>query len=316
MGTGPDKGFKLFGNDGLTFGDLLDTINPLHHLPVVGFIYRAVTGDTISPASLIAGGALFGGPIGLAASVADTMLKEASGRDAGGHLLSLVQGKDTENSLPLFKPDAETDSQWDEVAQLRHDANEFEDWRPLTAAPGTALAAAAKVPDGPSRSIAAAPLLYDDYDTESAADEAAPASPVKGAASAAPVPAQAAAGLSLRPGLVPRKVAPTGIQAPVAGGAATQSGAQAAVAARLPAARALAANPTMVTALRKGESAYFRPGGSLNSDAWLKLMHNAGAKGKGGRPPTGAGGLSSATIAKALAKYGAAAQNPAAAAGK
>jgi hypothetical protein len=85
---------------------------------------------------------------------------------------------------------------------------------------------------------------------------------------------------------------------------------------RLPTAQALAANPNMITAMRRGESAYFRPGGTINSDAWLKLMNSAGANRKDGTAPTGSGGLSSATIAKALATYGAAAQNPAAAPSK
>jgi hypothetical protein len=49
---------------GLKFGDLLDIINPLHHIPIVGDIYRKLTGDDIKPAFQIAGGALFGGPLG------------------------------------------------------------------------------------------------------------------------------------------------------------------------------------------------------------------------------------------------------------
>ena len=62
--------FKPFGDDGLTFGDVIDVINPLHHIPVIGTIYRKLTGDTIDPAIRVAGGALFGGPIGAAFSVA------------------------------------------------------------------------------------------------------------------------------------------------------------------------------------------------------------------------------------------------------
>lgn len=53
---------EFFGKDGLTFGDLLDVINPLQHIPMVSSIYRAVTGDEISPGARVAGGALYGAP--------------------------------------------------------------------------------------------------------------------------------------------------------------------------------------------------------------------------------------------------------------
>lgn len=80
---------KLFGEDGLTFGDVLDLINPLHHIPIVSTLYRSLTGDTISPASRIAGGGLFGGPIGLVAAVVNTAIAERSGKDVGEHVLAL-----------------------------------------------------------------------------------------------------------------------------------------------------------------------------------------------------------------------------------
>ncbi len=32
---------------GLTFSEILSDLNPLQYLPVVGTIYRAVTGDTV-----------------------------------------------------------------------------------------------------------------------------------------------------------------------------------------------------------------------------------------------------------------------------
>ena len=66
----PADGFApwLFGADGFNFLDLLDVINPLQHIPFVSTLYRALTGDTIAPASRVAGGAPFGGPIGGGAS--------------------------------------------------------------------------------------------------------------------------------------------------------------------------------------------------------------------------------------------------------
>jgi len=71
-----------FGDDGLTFGDVLDVINPLHHIPLVGNVYRKLSGDTIAPAARIGGGALFGGPLG--AAVAAATVVAASMMERGG----------------------------------------------------------------------------------------------------------------------------------------------------------------------------------------------------------------------------------------
>ena len=66
---------KLFGDDGMSFKDVLDLVNPLHHIPVVGHVYRELTGDEIAPAVQVAGGALFGGPLGAALSVAGLVVE-------------------------------------------------------------------------------------------------------------------------------------------------------------------------------------------------------------------------------------------------
>lgn len=51
-----------------SFGNLVDAINPLHHVPGVGDVYRAATGDKISDGAKLAGhvglGAAVGGPVG------------------------------------------------------------------------------------------------------------------------------------------------------------------------------------------------------------------------------------------------------------
>ncbi len=48
------------------FGDLVDIVNPLQHIPIVSNLYRAVTGDHIRPSSDIIGGAIYGGLAGAA----------------------------------------------------------------------------------------------------------------------------------------------------------------------------------------------------------------------------------------------------------
>ncbi len=75
---GPDEAMPQPAN--FTFDDVLRGLNPLHHLPVVGTIYRAVSGETIPPSERIAGsilaGALFGGPLGVLATVVICFVEE------------------------------------------------------------------------------------------------------------------------------------------------------------------------------------------------------------------------------------------------
>ncbi len=82
---------QAFGDDGFDLFDLLDIVNPLQHIPVVSTLYRAVTGDTIAPMPRILGGALLGGPIGAGAAMANVFVEEATGKDAGEHVMALFQ---------------------------------------------------------------------------------------------------------------------------------------------------------------------------------------------------------------------------------
>jgi hypothetical protein len=70
---------------GFSFRDLLSAMNPLQYLPVVGTIYRAVTGDVIPEALRQAGSmlvsGLLGGPIGLVVNIATTIAEKATGID-------------------------------------------------------------------------------------------------------------------------------------------------------------------------------------------------------------------------------------------
>ncbi len=72
---------KLFGNEGPSFGDVLDLVNPLQHIPVVSNLYRKITGDEIAPVVRIAGDTLYGGPVGALLSVGG-LLAEHAGKDS------------------------------------------------------------------------------------------------------------------------------------------------------------------------------------------------------------------------------------------
>ena len=74
------------------FHHVLDVVNPLQHLPVVGTLYRAITGDKIGAVEKIAGDTLYGGLWGAVGSVADVAFETATGKDFGATMLALVTG--------------------------------------------------------------------------------------------------------------------------------------------------------------------------------------------------------------------------------
>ncbi|WP_019645081.1 hypothetical protein [Novispirillum itersonii] len=80
--------------EGLTFWDVLDVVNPLQHIPIVNTIYRELTGDTIASGAKLAGGALFFGPIGLGFAALDVGVKEMTGAAIDEHVVAMVKGED------------------------------------------------------------------------------------------------------------------------------------------------------------------------------------------------------------------------------
>ncbi len=62
-GPGPDNALPRAMD--MSFDTLLGGLNPLHHLPILGMIYRGVSGDTIPAPMRILGAGVFGGPMGM-----------------------------------------------------------------------------------------------------------------------------------------------------------------------------------------------------------------------------------------------------------
>ncbi len=60
---GPDQAWPVPVESNFT--DLLRGLNPLHHVPVVGMIYRAATGETIPATMRVLGAGIVGGPLGM-----------------------------------------------------------------------------------------------------------------------------------------------------------------------------------------------------------------------------------------------------------
>ena len=92
----PEEGKRTFADGGPGLADLIDVINPLQHIPVVSSIYRAITGDEISPAARLAGGALFGGPIGLAGAYVSGVVEDAADTSIGEIVVAAFTGDDND----------------------------------------------------------------------------------------------------------------------------------------------------------------------------------------------------------------------------
>ena len=78
--------------DDFNFDALIDTINPLQHIPVVSTLYREITGDQMGAPASIVGGALYGGVFGFFSALGNEFLKAVTGHDVGDTILSLLQG--------------------------------------------------------------------------------------------------------------------------------------------------------------------------------------------------------------------------------
>ncbi len=87
------QGPTLFGDEGMTLADFFSVINPLQHLPLVGALYREITGDTIKPGARVLGGLLFGGPMGMVGGAFNAGVAHDIGTDPGGALIALAQGR-------------------------------------------------------------------------------------------------------------------------------------------------------------------------------------------------------------------------------
>ncbi len=85
-------------------GDLIDVVNPLQHLPVVGTLYRSMTGDKIGDIEKVAGDTLYGGPIGLVSSLADVAFEKITGKDFGDTVMSWLDIGGTNTALASAKP--------------------------------------------------------------------------------------------------------------------------------------------------------------------------------------------------------------------
>jgi hypothetical protein len=76
------------------FHHLWDVVNPLQHLPVIGTIYRAITGEHLDPVEKIAGDTLYGGLWGAVSSIADVAFEGITGKSFEDTALALFKSDD------------------------------------------------------------------------------------------------------------------------------------------------------------------------------------------------------------------------------
>lgn len=96
-----------------SFGDALDIINPLQHLPLIGDAYRAISGDSIRPVSQVTGDILYASVTG-GLSIVNSVLaigqeayKEATGESPAISIASAIFGgeKQPEQPQPVLLAD-------------------------------------------------------------------------------------------------------------------------------------------------------------------------------------------------------------------
>jgi|GEM_PF-947744 len=92
----------------LSFSDLVDAVNPLQHIPLASSAYRSISGTSISAASQLAGDTLYGvasggGILSVASSAADFAVKQVTGKDIGGNVISAISSSDNTSTSKEFK---------------------------------------------------------------------------------------------------------------------------------------------------------------------------------------------------------------------
>ncbi len=114
-----------------TFGDMVDMVNPLHHIPVVGNIYRHISGDDIKPISKIIGGGVFGGAAGAASGLVNVVAEAGTGKDLTENVISFALDEPARNNNTADHPQQRLDRAARRLAS--HDAASAD-------LPGTAIA--------------------------------------------------------------------------------------------------------------------------------------------------------------------------------
>lgn len=152
---------KKFFENGSTpgFADLVDTVNPLQHVPVVGSIYREATGDTIAPAAKIAGGFLVGGIFGAVAAIADCIFEQATGQTVGDTIVSSFTDNEAQQKEQQNQQLANSEQLKDEINAAKPAPEDIHDIVDLSEASEELLAAHKSNPSAAAVAVPPNPFL-------------------------------------------------------------------------------------------------------------------------------------------------------------
>ncbi|MTJ81340.1 MAG: hypothetical protein F8N37_10015 [Telmatospirillum sp.] len=76
-------------DDGPSFSDIIDVLNPLQHIPVINTIYQHITGDKEGAVADLVGGMIWGGPIGLGAAMANLVVEDNTGKSISDNVIGI-----------------------------------------------------------------------------------------------------------------------------------------------------------------------------------------------------------------------------------
>jgi hypothetical protein len=85
------------------FQHILDVINPLQHLPIIGTIYRAATGERLDAVEKIAGDALYGGLWGAVTAAADVAFEAITGKSVEDTVMAWFKSDSTPSRVASAK---------------------------------------------------------------------------------------------------------------------------------------------------------------------------------------------------------------------
>lgn len=130
----------------ISWDDFIDFINPLQHIPVIGTIYREVTGDTIKPSVKIAGDIAFGAATGslivsTVAGIISSIYEEHTGEEPTIQVAQALFGDDVVGApapeagqIDLAAAEEAAQQKADAAAQLALQSKPAEKQEPVVAA--------------------------------------------------------------------------------------------------------------------------------------------------------------------------------------
>lgn len=99
------KTFKLWDGELPSFKDIVDTLNPLQHIPIVSSLYQNASGDKMGAVASVGGATILGGLVGGAIAIANEVVEAITGNSVEDHVLSaLTPPANNEVNIAALEP--------------------------------------------------------------------------------------------------------------------------------------------------------------------------------------------------------------------